>query len=116
MRGGTLMGIPVIASQYAQDASGGAGNLVVLVNASDIFLADDGAVTVDVSTEASLQMSNSPTGNSATATAVSLVSMFQTNSIALRAERFINWKRRRTSSVAFIDDVNWGSVGSPTAA
>ena len=113
MRGGFLAGIPVITSQYCNDASGGAGNLVILLNASDIFLADDGAVTVDVSDQVSLQMSNTPTINSATATGASLVSMWQTNSLAIRAERFINWKKRRASAVAYMDDVNWGAVGSP---
>jgi HK97 family phage major capsid protein len=113
MRGGTLQGIPVITSQYAANASGG-GNLVIAVNASDVFLADDGQVTVDASTEASLQMADAPTANSATATAVSVVSMYQTNSIALRAERFINWAKRRSEAVVYMDDVNWGSVGSPS--
>lgn len=113
MRGGTLLGIPVITSQYAANQSG-AGNLVVAVNASDIFLSDDGQVTIDMSRETSLQMADNPTNNSATATGASLVSMFQTNSIALRAERFINWARRRTGAVAYMDDVNWGSIGSPS--
>jgi len=112
MNGGNLLGIPVITSQYAANQSGG-GNLVIAINASDIFLADDGGVTIDASTEASLQMLDNPTNNSATATAVSVVSMYQTNSIALRAERFINWKKRRAEAVVYIDDVNWGSIGSP---
>jgi HK97 family phage major capsid protein/HK97 family phage prohead protease len=113
MSGGTIKGVPVITSQYATDYSSGGGNLVILLNANDIFLADEGQVTVDASREASLQMLDNPTGSSSSATAVSVVSMFQTNSIALRAERFIHWKKRRTSAVAYMDDVNWGSVGSP---
>ncbi len=113
MNGGTLEGIPVITSQHAANQSG-AGNLVIAVNASDIFLSDDGQVTVDASREASIQMLDNPTNNSVTPTAVSVVSMFQTNSIALRAERYINWARRRTGAVSFMDDVNWGSIGSPS--
>lgn len=113
MNGGTLMGIPVITSQYAANASGG-GNLVIAVNQSDIFLADDGQVTVDASTEASLQMSDAPTNNASTGTGQSVVSMYQTNSIALRAERFISWAKRRSDAVVYLDDVNWGSVGSPS--
>jgi hypothetical protein len=58
-------------------------------------------------------MLDNPTTNSATATAVSVVSMYQTNSIALRAERFINWKKRRAAAVEYMDDVNWGTIGSP---
>jgi HK97 family phage major capsid protein/HK97 family phage prohead protease len=112
MQGGSLLGLPVITSQYAANQSG-AGNLVIAVNASEVFLADDGQVTVDASREASLQMLDNPTNSSATATATTMVSMFQTNSIALRAERFINWAKARTTAVVFMDDVNWGSIGSP---
>jgi HK97 family phage major capsid protein len=113
MNGGSLQGIPVITSQYAANQSG-YGNLVIAVNASDVFLSDDGSVTVDASREASLQMLDNPTNNSSSATATTAVSMWQTNSIALRAERFINWAKRRTSAVVYMDDVNWGSVGSPS--
>ena len=113
MAGGTIMGIPVITSQYAANASGG-GNLVIALNQREIFLADDGVVTVDASREASLQMLDNPTNNSATATPTTMVSMFQTNSIALRAERFINWSKRRPEAVVYMDDVNWGSIGSPS--
>jgi HK97 family phage major capsid protein/HK97 family phage prohead protease len=112
MNGGVLSGIPVITSQHAANASG-AGNLVIAVNTRDVFLADDNEVTIDASTEASLEMDNAPTQSSATPTETTVVSMFQTNSIALRAERFINWAKMRTSAVVYMDDVNWGSVGSP---
>jgi HK97 family phage major capsid protein/HK97 family phage prohead protease len=111
--GGTLLGIPVVASQYAANSSG-YGNLVIALNASDIFLADDGQVRVDASREASIEMSDAPTGNSTTPTATSSVSMYQTNSIAVRAERYINWAKVRSTAVVYMDDVNWGSVGSPS--
>jgi hypothetical protein len=55
-----------------------------------------------------LQMLDNPTNNSATGTPTTMVSMFQTNSTAFLAERFINWARRRTSAVAYLDNVNWG--------
>jgi hypothetical protein len=87
---------------------------VVAINQDEVFLADDGAVSIDVSREASLQMLDNPTNASSTATPTTAVSMFQTNSIAIRAERFINWAKRRSEAVAYMDDVNWGSVGSPS--
>jgi len=105
MNGGTFLGVPVIVSDYVPRDSG--GGMVILANASDIWLADDGQVTIDVSQEASLQMLDNPTNNSATGTATSMVSMFQTNSTAFRAERYINWARRRLSGVAYLTDVNW---------
>ncbi|WP_436873714.1 phage major capsid protein [Kosakonia sacchari] len=101
--GGTFQGLPVIVSQYV-------GNLLVLVNAPDIYLADDGGVAVDMSREASLEMESDPTGDSITPTGTELVSMFQTNSVAIRAERWINWKRRRTAAVAVISGVNYGTT------
>lgn len=113
MQGGTLMGIPVVTSQYVTDGSPG-GAIIILVNASDIFLADDGQVTVDVSREASLEMSNTPAVNSATPTPAQLVSLWQTNSIGLRAERFINWARRREESVQYLSNVLYSATGSPS--
>lgn len=101
MNGGTFFGLPVIVSQYVTD-------YVVLANASDIYFGDEGGVSVDMSTEASLQMLDNPTNDVVTPTATSLVSMFQTNSVAFRAERTVNWMRRRDSGVQVIEDVTWG--------
>jgi HK97 family phage major capsid protein/HK97 family phage prohead protease len=106
INGGTLEGIPVITSNYVPTTS--AGSLVILANASDIWMADDGQVVIAASTEASLQMDTAPTNNSPTPTATTLVSMFQTDSVALRAERFINWQKRRAQAVAVLDRVLWG--------
>jgi hypothetical protein len=41
-----------------------------------------------------------------------MVSMFQTNSVALRAERWINWSKRRNAAVQLINNVNWGEASS----
>ena len=107
INGGSFEGVPVIVSEYTPTDSD--GDYVILVNASDIWLADDGNVVVDASREASLQMLDNPTNHSGTATPTSMVSMFQTNSVAIRAERWINWQKRRTQAVAVISGVNWGS-------
>jgi HK97 family phage major capsid protein/HK97 family phage prohead protease len=106
VNGGTFEGLPVITSSYASDN-------VVLVNAQDVWFADDGGVAVDMSTEASLQMLDNPTNDSVTPTATAMVSMFQTNSVAFRAERTVNWTRRRDSGVALIEGVAWGQPTSP---
>lgn len=106
MNGGTLEGVPVIVSAYVPYTS--AGSTVILVNASDIWLADDGQVTVDASREASLQMDNAPTNNVTTPTATSMVSMWQTNSVALRAEWYVNYQKRRAQAVGVLTGVNWG--------
>lgn len=100
-RGGTIDGTPVIVSSYVD-------NNVILLNASDIYLGDEGGVAVDMSREASLEMSDAPAHNSTTPTGASLVSMFQTNSVAIRAERTINWARRRTNSVVRLTGAQFG--------
>jgi HK97 family phage major capsid protein/HK97 family phage prohead protease len=95
MNGGVLMGMPVIVTEHT------ASGTIVLVAANEIYIAQDG-VMVDASREASLEMSDAPTVNSGTSTGASLVSMFQTNSVALRCEQYVNWKRRRNDAVAII--------------
>lgn len=105
MNGGTLFGLPVIVSQYVPSDSG--GSLVALVNASDIYEADEGGIDLSMSTEASLQMDNAP-DNPTTASTV-LVSLWQRNLVGFRAERTINWARRRPSAVAWLDNVSWGA-------
>lgn len=107
LNGGTFMGVPVIVSDYLPQSS--AGSILILANASDIWLADDGQVTIDASREASLQMLDNPTNNSSTATATTMVSMFQTNSVAIRAERYINWAKRRSSAVQYLSGVDYGN-------
>lgn len=104
MSGGMFAGLPVIVSEYLDPTD------IVLVNAADIYLADEGGFQVDASTEASLQMDDSPTQQSVTPTASTLVSMFQTNSVAIRAERTINWALRRASAVQLIEDAYWGAT------
>lgn len=106
--GGSLEGIPVITSQFAVKAG---KSMVIAVNTRYVMLADDDQITVDASREASLEMSDTPAGNANTGAGASLVSMFQTNSIALRAERYINWQKASPTAVVWMDAVAWGSVG-----
>jgi HK97 family phage major capsid protein len=97
--GGSWYGLPVIVSASVPvTASGGA--IIVLADASEIFMADDGGVVIDVSEQASLQMNSTPSAG-----AQSLVSLWQNNLIGVRAERFINWDRRRDAGVTYIDGV-----------
>ena len=107
MLGGRLEGLPVITSQYIHNSVSG-GAMVVLMDAREVYLADDGLVTIDVSREASLQMSDGPTMDGTDGTGASVVSMFQINGIAMRAERYINWAKRRSAAVAYVDNVHWG--------
>lgn len=105
MQGGEFFGLPVITSMSANvTASPDAGDLMVLANAPEILMADDGQIEIDASREATIEQSTAPVGDAAAGTAQTqnMVSMFQSNSVAIRATRFINWKKRRTTAVAFI--------------
>lgn len=107
VNGGMFMGMPVIVSEAA-------GTTVVLMNAGDVWLADDGGVNVDTSTEASLQMvdQGSITQDSigdSDPIETTLVSMFQTNSVAIRVETMINWALRRSTGIATITGAEWGT-------
>lgn len=105
MNGGTFQGLPVITSQYLpSDSSGG---IVALINAGDIYVADEGGIDLSMSTEASLQMDNEPDNPSTAATV--MVSLWQRNLVGFRAERTINWARRRTSAVSYLTGVSWGA-------
>lgn len=107
MQGGRFEGMPVIVSQYLAGSVSG-GNMVALMDAGEVYLADDGQVEIDVSGDTSLQMDNAPSNNAATGTGTSLVSMFQTESVAMKAKRTINWAKRRSAAVQYIDATHWG--------
>lgn len=99
--GGTWFGMPVVTSNSVPGSVSG-GSIIALVKPSEVFFADDGGITLDVSEEASVQMLTNPiTG------AASLVSLFQNGLVGLRAVREINWARRRSASVGYIDGVNY---------
>jgi hypothetical protein len=108
MNGGTLLSIPVITSEHVP------AGIIVMVNASDIYLADEGGFRLDMSREASVEMLDSSlTGDSVgvvPGTAASTVSLWQTNSVGFLAERTINWAARRTSAVAYLSGVAWGGT------
>lgn len=99
--GGLFFGLPIITSTNIPQAGGGA--MMILTLPREILLADDGGVTLDASREASLQMNSAPTDGAA-----SLISLWQNNMTALRAERFINWRRRRPEAVAYLTGARYG--------
>lgn len=96
--GGTA-GVPVVAGDSA-------GDVVVLVDTSRLLYADEGELAISVTNQAALEMDDAPTGSSLTPTATSLVSLFQTNSTAIRAERYIAFQAL-AGAVAWIDTVDY---------
>ena len=108
INGGTYKGLQFITSNTLTT------NVVALAP-QYILMADDGGVTIDASTEASLQMDSAPTSPIVDTTV--LVSMFQMNAVALRAERYITWKRVGTNTVKYLTATAWPSpTGGTTMA
>ena len=100
--GGNIMGFTVITStnvDYTED-SPQEGDNIIFLNAPDIFLADDGSAQIDVSREASVQMNDAPDDPASASTV--MVSAFQQNLVFVRAERYINWLKRRAEAVQYI--------------
>lgn len=105
--GGFIEGIPVVTSEniVANGGSPADGSLIAFLNASDILLADDGGVDIDISTEASIQTNDAP-DSPMTASTV-LTSLWQNNLCAIRVERYITWVKARTDSVVYITGGNY---------
>jgi hypothetical protein len=107
-----FFGLPVVTSMSANiPGSPDSGKMIILLNQPEVLLADDGGLTVDASREASIEMTDSPTGDAAAGTAgtTSLVSMFQENSVAIKLVRYMNWKKRRSTAVQYIKEANYVS-------
>ncbi|CAI09248.1 phage major capsid protein [Aromatoleum aromaticum] len=97
MNGGTFEGLPVVLSTNVPgDAT--AGYDLVLAVQNEILLAE-GGLAIDASREASLEMDGAPVHDSKTPTAASLVSLWQTGSVAIRVIRGITWTTRRPTAV-----------------
>lgn len=102
--GGTLLGDRLTAGGNI-----GVGDLILL-KPSDIYKIGDRGVEVSMSSEASIEMADNPAGRSDTPTAnTSVVSMYQTESVALKVVRPLNFAKRRASAVAYIGDADYGT-------
>lgn len=105
--GGSLLGFPVVVSENIPAAGGSPvdGYPITFVVASEILLADDGGVSIDISREASLQMDTAPDSPETASTVT--VSLWQHNMVAVKAERFVNWKARRSTAAAYIQGAHY---------
>lgn len=104
MTGGDIDGVPLVVSNYVP------AGMFILAFTSEIYLADDGVVTIDISREATIIMDDDAT---ATPTIAQIQSMFQTNQLAIRAECYVNWKKRRPQAVSYLTGVNWTNTVDP---
>jgi HK97 family phage major capsid protein len=99
--GGTIAGIPVITSPAA-------GNKLILLD-TDAMVMFDGGIEVSRSDVASIEMSDGPANNAATGAGASLVSMFQTNTAAVKLVQVCDWKLLADDAVAVVEVAELGA-------
>jgi HK97 family phage major capsid protein len=98
VNGGMFYGLPVIVSNNVVGSGSPGDQYMILIDQSNILLADDGQVMIDVSTEASVEMSDAPAGG-----ATSLRSLWQNGLMGVKVDRWVYWTKRRAEAVQFID-------------
>jgi HK97 family phage major capsid protein len=110
--GGVLAGVPALASSSV-------GNQLVIVDSARILVADNDGLDVRIAEHASLEMDSDPTQNSGgtgsplAPVATATVSLWQTDSAAIKIERSINWSR--IGAIAIVDGANYLSEGGSPA-
>jgi hypothetical protein len=109
--GGTVLGLPALVSGQVPAAAGSpaAGNSLWLVDASQVA-ADAEGIGVRMSREASLEASDTPTGDAVTgvgASVTSQVNLWQENLVGLLAEVYFGLTRLRHSAVAVVEGMTW---------
>ena len=102
MAGGNLLGFPVITTTAMVSTGSPSSTIIVAVKAGEIYLADDGEVTVDASDQASVEMVDASSQTGIVGTGASLVSFWQSGLLGPKATRAINWKLRRTGAARYI--------------
>lgn len=104
--GGTILGRPVITGHNVN------ANYHILIKPSDIYRIGMGTLETSVSDQASIEMESAPAQDTDTPTAATgkVVSMFQTESVAIKVVQSMNFARRRESAVAWISDADYGGA------
>ena len=108
-KGGQLFGLPCVTTTTVPEDSSGAQ--IILLDAGSILLGA-GGVEIASGRHASLQMLDNPTNSSATGLATSHVSMWQTDSVAIKVQRQLNWLVTASDSVIVLAGVNYTSASS----
>lgn len=99
--GDRLFGIPVISSNNSALAS-----QIVVAHAPSIVFADDGGTQIDISREASVIMDSAPQSvDVQDGYPPPHTSLWQNNLVGIRAERWINWTKARSTAVDRIHTV-----------
>lgn len=107
--GGTINRRPVVVGDNVTSGD------VIAIRPQDVWKIGDSGVRVEMSTEATIEQRDDPTGATDTPTGVTttgLTNMFQEESVAFKVVRRINFQKRRSNAVQYLSNVEWGGVVS----
>lgn len=107
--GGSICGVPLISCD-ALSNYGSYGDLLLVIDCAQIA-GDSGVVVASASSSADLQMLDGGLGSPSEG--AELVSLFETDSTAMKLERFFSLVRLRSTAVGAIKNCSYG-VGSPS--
>lgn len=103
---GSVLGVPVLASDYLAQFANSQGRFMAAVHAPDIavgYAPGAPGLLIAYSNEATLIPDDGKGGATPAA-----ISMFQNNGTAVRVEKRISWKKKRTrNAVVLIDQITW---------
>ena len=80
-----LLGIPAVLGSTSP-------HQIALIDAASVAYTSDDAMAIDVTSWADVQMDGAPTGSGVSGTGSSIVSLFQSGLVAVRAEFAMNWE------------------------
>jgi HK97 family phage major capsid protein len=92
--GGSIWNIPVVTTTAAAQVGSPGSNFIVAIDGARVLVVDDGIITAEASTAASLQFSDTPSGGP-----TNTVSLYQTSTRALRLLRYLNYQRASSGAV-----------------
>lgn len=106
--GGALLGDTVWTGDNVTNGQ------IIAIKPSDVFKIGDSGLAVSMSREATIEMNDAAAGASDTPVAMAshTVSMYQTESTAIKVVRSINYAKRRSHAVQYIDNAEYGGVVS----
>ncbi|MEO3385112.1 phage major capsid protein [Mesorhizobium sp. CAU 1741] len=103
--GGEMLQTPAMAIDALPEGT------IMLIDASGLA-GDAELITVDASNETTIEMLDDPIGDATTPTAAQMVSMFQTNSVAMMSTAWFGVHRFRDEAIATMSGVEWGLPAS----
>lgn len=108
--GGTLLGRTVWTGDNVPASA------FIMLKPSDIWRIGDSGVQVSISNVATIEQDSAPQGESDTPVAASatLMSMYQTESTAIKVVRSVNFAKRRSHAVQYIDNADYGATDTST--